>query len=165
MADLLVCFWDQPFDADRALAAYVTIGMPNQSHTAVQNLLLSLLNSAASTAEDWRYIGQHALPLVLPTWVQFGESGMRECISGVDLEVDLPDMEAFVTILGDSQTCGLLACLLAFLLLIHTSALHRLLASLLAHALTNSQICGLLAALLVASLFACLLPIHISALH
>ena len=32
---------------------------------------------------------------------------MRECISGVDLELDLADMEAFVTILGDSQTCGL----------------------------------------------------------
>ena len=37
---------------------------------------------------------------------------MRECISGDDLELDLPDMEAFVSILGDSQTCGLLASLL-----------------------------------------------------
>ncbi len=75
----------------------------------LQNLLLGSLHSAATNAEDWRYIGQHALPLMLPTWVQFGESGMRECISGVDLELDLPDVEAFVTILGDSQTCGLLA--------------------------------------------------------
>ncbi len=138
MADLLVCFWDQPLDAERALAAYVTIGMPNQSHTAVQNLLLGSLHSAATTAEDWRYIGQHALPLVLPTWVQFGETGMRECISGVDLELDLPDMETFVTILGNSQTCDLLASLRACLLPIHTSALHQLLASSLAHALTNS---------------------------
>ena len=73
---------------------------------------MGLLLSAATTAEDWRYIGQHVLPLVLPTWVQFGENGMRECISGDDLELDLPDMEAFVSILGDSQTCGLLASLL-----------------------------------------------------
>ena len=80
MADLLVCFWDQPFGAESVLAAYVTIGMPNQSHTAVQNLLLSSLHSAAATAEEWRYIGQHALPLLVPTWVQFGKSGMRECI-------------------------------------------------------------------------------------
>ncbi|DBB00437.1 TPA: hypothetical protein ACH3X3_002154 [Trebouxia sp. C0006] len=109
MADLLVCFWDQPFGAESVLAAYVTIGMPNQSHTAVQNLLLSSLHSAAATAEEWRYIGQHALPLLVPTWVQFGKSGMRECIGGVDVGADLPEIEAFVTILaryGQTRPCA-----------------------------------------------------------
>ena len=78
MTDLVARYWQGSADAAVAHPAYSHIGLPNRDLSEQRRCLLHLANITPTRVDDWRYFGQHALPLVLKTWVELANNSMRQ---------------------------------------------------------------------------------------
>jgi len=68
MTDLVTRYWQGGLDGDPS--AYCHIGLPDLSLDHQRLLLLHLATTTPTGAQDWRYFGKHAVPLVLQSWVK-----------------------------------------------------------------------------------------------
>jgi len=105
MTDLLARYWQGVADAVVAHPAYSDIGLPNQDLSNQRSCLLHLANITPTGAEDWRYFGKHALPLVLQSWVELANNSMRQ-FRAKPQEIQIFSIEVYIITLCESHcTC------------------------------------------------------------
>ena len=105
MTDLIAHHWQGGADAAVFHPAYSHIGLPNQDLINPRLCLLHLANTTPTEAADWRYFGQHALPLVLKTWVEMANNSMRQYCAGKQA-IQISSAAEYITTLCESYcTC------------------------------------------------------------
>jgi len=105
LTDLVARYWQGGAKAVVAHPAFPHIGLPNQELPNQRLCLLHLANITPIGAEDWRYFGKHALPLVLKTWVEMTNSSMRQFWTKPH-EIQIFSIEVYIITLCESHcTC------------------------------------------------------------
>ena len=99
MTDLVARYWQGDLKGDPS--AYCHIGLPNQDLINQRVCLLHLANTTPLEAEDWRYFGKHALPLVLKTWLELANNSMRQYSAGTE-EMQMLSIAVYIKTLCES---------------------------------------------------------------
>ena len=100
MTDLVARYWQRSLDGDSF--AYCHIGMPDLSLDHRRLLLMHLATTTPTEAQDWRYFGKHAVPLVLHSWVKSANYWMKHKHSGSQQDVVITNMQMHIPALCES---------------------------------------------------------------
>lgn len=105
MTDLVARYWQGGTPTVVPHPAYSHIGLPIQDLVDQKLCLLHLANTTTIGAEDWRYFGKHALPLVLGTWVELANSSMKQYHAATEVLQILTITEYITTLCESYCTC------------------------------------------------------------
>ena len=100
MTDLVTRYWQGGLDGDPS--AYCHIGLPDLNLDHQRLLLLHLATTTPTGAQDWRYFGKHAVPLVLQSWVKLANYWMKHKHAGSQKDILITNMQMHIPALCES---------------------------------------------------------------